>query len=278
MARPQVYYAELNLSGGKIIMRLQDEVQMGMYSWNIPRHTSTDYELHIFAQGTGMLQLDHSTHSVPEGHAVIIGPNTPHSSKSLPGNTVHFYLHFQAEGAYLQNFLRSLIQGCRVFPVEDITILLARQLLKTLCGIDTFRQELLEALLPPIMIQTLQCLGLTPERTITGAVNEEQERRNKIDTFFQSDLPYGNKEERLAQELGISRRHLARILQKYYGMNFRELMLHKRMGHAAWMLSRTDNPVTNIAEALDYTSVSAFSQAFKSVHGKTPTQYRAEHQ
>ena len=277
MVRPQVYYAELNLSGGKIIMRLQDEVQMGMYGWNTPRHTSTDYELHIFAQGTGMLQLDHSTHSVPEGHAVIIGPNIPHSSKSLPGNTVRFYLHFQAEGAYLQNFLRSLIQGCRVFPVEDITILLAQQLLKTLCGIDTFRQELLEALLPPIMIQTLQCLGLTPERTITGAVNEEQERRNKIEVFFQADLPYGNQEERLSRELGLSRRQLARVLKKYYGMSFREMLLHRRMDHAAWMLRHTNDPVAKIAETMNYTSLSAFSQAFKSVHGKTPTQYRAEY-
>ena len=120
MTRPQAYYAELNLSGGKIIMRLQDEAQKYIHNWNIPRHTSKDYELHIFEEGTAMLQLDHSVYSVSKGHAVIIEPNVSHSSETPPGNTVHFFVHFQAEGAYLQNSLHSLMQNCKVFPVEAL--------------------------------------------------------------------------------------------------------------------------------------------------------------
>lgn len=277
MARPPVYYAELNLNGGKLIMRLQDEVQKGMHGWNIARHTSTDYELHVFAEGTGMLQLEHSVHPVPKGHAVIIGPNTPHSSKSLPGNTVHFYLHFQAKGDRLLKLLHNAVADFRVFPVEESTIVLIRQLLEILCGESTYRQELLESLLPPIMLKSLENLGLLPERTMANAVNEDLERKNRIEVFFQSDMPYGDDEDRLAAFLGVSRRQLVRIMQKNYGMTFREMLLQRKMDHAAWMLRHTEDSVTAIAERLNYTSLSAFSQAFRTVHGKTPRQYRAEH-
>lgn len=277
MARPPVYYAELKLNGGKLIMRLQEEVREGMYGWNIARHTSTDYELHIFAEGAAMLHLEHSIHSVPQGHAVIIGPNTSHSSKSLPGDTVHFYLNFRAEGDRLLKLLHTAVKDFQVFPVEESTIVLIRQLLEILCGESAYRQELLEALLPPIMLKSLENLGLMSERTTANAINEDQERKNRIEVFFQSDMPYGDDEDRLAAFLGVSRRQLARIMQKYYGMTFREMLLQRRMDHAAWILRHTEDSVTAIAERLNYTSLSAFSQAFRAVHGKTPRQYRAEH-
>lgn len=276
MGRPQVYYAELDLSGGKIIMRLQDEVQAGMHGWNIVRHTSADYELHFIVEGNAALHLDHSSHNVPQGYAVIIAPNIPHSSTSHSDSMIRFYFNFQAEGKHLQEYLQKIVRSCTVFPVENSTIVLIRKLLETLLGDTPYRQELLESLLSPIMITTLENIGIHPNNTRANTINEDQERRNKIETFFQADLPYGNQEERLSQELGLSKRQLARVLQRYYGMNFREMLLRRRMEHAAWMLRNTDNPVAKIAETLNYTSVSAFSQAFRSVYEKTPTQYRKE--
>ena len=129
-----------------------------------------------------------------------------------------------------------------------------------------------------VMLRALSDAGIQAGGNAAEVLDEDQERKNIIETFFQPDMPYGMKEEQLAQALGISRRQLTRVLQKYYGMPFRELMLHKRMEHAAWMLCNSKNSIAKIAEYLGYTSLSAFSQAFKSVHGKTPTQYRAEHQ
>lgn len=277
MARPQVYYAELTLRGGKIIMRMQDELHYGVSAWNIVRHTSPDYELHIIARGSAVLYPDGSEHPVPEQHAVIIAPNIPHYSQSHPGAMTHFYFNFQVEGDRLQKHFQAAVKDCAVFPVDDDTVALLDQQLQILFGDNVFRQELLETLLPHIMVKVIESSGIQFDSTSSTPINQEQERRNIIETYFQANMPYGKTEARLAQELKISRRHLPRILQKYYGMNFRELMLSKRMDHAAWMLRNTEDTINSISERLNYTSLSAFSQAFRTIYGKTPREYRSEH-
>ena len=277
MGRPRVYYAELNLSGGRIIMRLQDELRRGMNWWSPHRHASVDYELHILAEGHSVLHLNNSDHPVTEGQGVLIPPQAIHFSETYSKVMKHLYIHFQVKGQSLKDTMRSAVGDCRIFPVEESTIVMVRQLLQTLCSDEFYRQELLESLLRCVMLRALSDAGVHVGGIVTEVLDEDQERKNIIDVYFQPDMPYGNKEERLARELGISRRQLARVLQKYYGMNFRELMLHKRMEHAAWMLSRTNDPVAKIAETMNYTSVSAFSQAFRAIYEKTPTQYRKEH-
>jgi len=278
MGRPEAYYAELNLRGGRIIMRMRDELLLyGVSSWNLVRHTSADYEIHMIVKGDALLHLDSSDYPVPEQHAIIIAPDLPHSSKSRPGIMTHFYFNFQVEGARLQKHFQSAVKDCTVFHIDEDTIILIEQLLHILSGNSIYRQELIETILPPIMVKALESLGIRYDSASSTPINQEQERRNKIETFFQADMPYGKSEDRLARELGISRRHLARVLQKYYGMNFRELMLSRRMDHAAWMLRNTEDTVTSISERLNYTSLSAFSQAFRAIYGKTPRQYRMEY-
>ena len=139
MGRPQVYYAELNLNGGKIIMRMQDEVRLSMKYWSPYRHSSIDYELHVLAEGTAALHLEHTAHTVTAGQAVLIPPQTIHFSDSYSDDMLHLYVHFQVKGQSLQELLCSAVGVHHIFPVKESTILLVRQLLQTLCDSEFYR-------------------------------------------------------------------------------------------------------------------------------------------
>jgi len=59
--------------------------------------------------------------------------------------------------------------------------------------------------------------------------------------------------------------------------NFSEFLNHYRINETIQLLSETDDPITSIGMDVGYTSLSSFYKAFKTTHGVTPKQYRAQH-
>ena len=98
-----------------------------------------------------------------------------------------------------------------------------------------------------------------------------------IDDFFSlrytEDLHIGD----LAAQIGVTPRHLARIIRRNYGCTFRQRLLEIRLYYAREYLSTTQLPISQIAIRCGFTAESAFSAAFRKSTGCTPTQYRNQH-
>lgn len=68
-----------------------------------------------------------------------------------------------------------------------------------------------------------------------------------------------------------------RAINRHLGYrNFSEFLSHYRIQETAKLLTESDEPITKIALTVGYTSLSSFYTAFKSIHGMTPKQYRAQ--
>ena len=80
--------------------------------------------------------------------------------------------------------------------------------------------------------------------------------------------------ERKVLSKHISVSALKQCFKGVYGTAIYTYMRNYRMDLAASMLIQTDEPVTVIAGKVGYTNSSKFSEAFKSVKGKTPLEYR----
>jgi AraC-like DNA-binding protein len=81
--------------------------------------------------------------------------------------------------------------------------------------------------------------------------------------------------EDLAREVGLAPRSLARRFADETGMTWRAALRRMRLLRAIEELAAGDTPVTRIAHAVGYTSLSAFNAAFQELTGRTPTDYRA---
>ncbi|MEU4558641.1 AraC family transcriptional regulator [Actinoplanes sp. NPDC023936] len=81
--------------------------------------------------------------------------------------------------------------------------------------------------------------------------------------------------ERIAELVGLAPRSLARRFSDETRMTWREVLRRMRVLRAVEELAAGDTPVTRIAFAVGYTSLSAFNAAFRQLTGRTPTEYRA---
>ena len=79
----------------------------------------------------------------------------------------------------------------------------------------------------------------------------------------------------LAAEVGLVPRSLARRFEAEVGMTWRATLRRMRILQAVERLAAGDTPVTTIAHAVGYGSLSAFNAAFRELTGTTPSDYRA---
>lgn len=77
----------------------------------------------------------------------------------------------------------------------------------------------------------------------------------------------------IAQEVGISRVHLYRKLKEITDQTSQEFVRNIRLAKAAEMLKQKKYSIAELSEAVGYNSPSAFSTAFKSLYGVSPTDY-----
>ena len=78
----------------------------------------------------------------------------------------------------------------------------------------------------------------------------------------------------VAEKVYVSQWHLSKLLNRYTGKSFFDLLCEMRMEHAAEMLKDPSMKIYTVAEAVGYSDVANFSRSFKKVMGKTPGEYR----
>jgi len=79
----------------------------------------------------------------------------------------------------------------------------------------------------------------------------------------------------LADELGVTSRHLRRVFKKEVGISPIEFWQTRRLLLAKGMMTDTQLPATRVAEASGFKSLRRFNAAFKSRYRLSPTQVRA---
>lgn len=80
--------------------------------------------------------------------------------------------------------------------------------------------------------------------------------------------------EQIADELGISRNHLAREFKRWNNLSISDYLESLRMEQAIPLLFSTNQPISEISVACGYTDVNYFCRVFKKNFNNSPGQYR----
>ncbi len=80
--------------------------------------------------------------------------------------------------------------------------------------------------------------------------------------------------EKLADLSGYTPYYLSRRFKQEVGMTPKEYFRKVKIDYAAYLLSATNDNISDISEALHYCSHTHFSEDFKMIMGCTPTEYR----
>lgn len=107
----------------------------------------------------------------------------------------------------------------------------------------------------------------------TGEKRFHQEFVVTVLNYVESHYKNGTLSE-LAELMGYDVYWLSREIKKRTGKTYKELLQTKRMNQAAYLLSNTRIPVTEIMEKVGYDNSSYFFRKFKERYGVSPKEYR----
>jgi len=79
----------------------------------------------------------------------------------------------------------------------------------------------------------------------------------------------------LAKRSGLPPARFARLIKRIFRITPRQLITQTRLAAAAQLLTESDRSVADLALACGFHDHSAFTRAFRSAIGQTPTQFRA---
>jgi len=112
---------------------------------------------------------------------------------------------------------------------------------------------------------------MSQSRHGVGPLTEEMRRLLRVEIFKDTCTA-----DMVAGLYAVSRRTLTRHL-KAEGRTFRQVANAVRCEVACTLLAETDLPLSQIAEVLNYSEISAFSRAFRRWSGQPPSVWRSNH-
>ena len=101
-----------------------------------------------------------------------------------------------------------------------------------------------------------------------------QEKLEKIVQFIKENYTSDLSREGLAAAVGLNPNYMSTLFKKYTGYKINDYINKLRIEDAAAKLSKRDEKIIEIAFAVGFESLTTFNRVFKSVIGKTPTEYR----
>ena len=113
-----------------------------------------------------------------------------------------------------------------------------------------------------------------PVQIYRGGLGSARLRKIKefVDAKMEDDLSL----DEMAQSVGLSTAHFARMFRKSTGQTPHQFVLRQRLERARVMLRAADSRVLDVAVACGFKTQQHFAQVFRDVWGVSPTEYRQD--
>lgn len=243
-------------------------------TWHVTPHYHDHFELCFVAEGRGWFALDTVLYPVREGDLFLTKPQEVHHGAARGESPFRlYYLGFHlAAMRSLETAFYSLT-GSRVVRDQDAIIHKSYQtLLRELEATEPFHAEMIQGLLLQLLVATLRAYGRSSgaeavSTTLTSAI------RRVLDALH---ARIGARIEigALAQLAHLSRAQFDREFKRQLGVPpgayVRDLCLER----AKYLLREDDQSISEVADALEFSSLHTFSIFFKRHTGRSPRAFQ----
>lgn len=267
---------DMRIGGKGILARIDRRQEEVRAVWDGISHNHARYEFHVILDGCAKLDVEGKEVVLSQNQAMVIAPGQYHCPVATDQALDRFALTFSVEEGPLLQALQTVVPTWKIYPVTEEILLICRDIFAECAAAGNFGRDMLQCHLTRLLICNFRLLGLWPmihDREKPRSVSLA-DGTDVIDSWFSTHMRSGEGAEDLAARLYLSRRHLNRLLQEHYGMNFREKMNRTRLNQAVWLLRYTDLPVCAVAEEVGYSNPSSIYHNFRENFGMTPEQYR----
>ena len=248
------------------------------------QHRHPGFELHYIQSGESKVACCGVSHILTSGMIILIPPGTYHDVVITADNTtricISFDIHKKGNNTnhiYQDFFDKNAPAITNIENKEPEYILQKIGKLLESNQDDPYQNDKLSALCSSLLLELIPYFtGTSANNPITQLTEEPEDRNYKIDSFLGTNFMHNNAKSRMASDLYISPRQLQRVIQKNYGMSYRQKLAETRVQIAIDLLTNSDTPIHKISEILGYSCSANFSVFIKRMTGKTPSQIRKE--
>ncbi|XVQ14114.1 AraC family transcriptional regulator [Spirillospora sp. CA-255316] len=228
-----------------------------------PWHRHDLHQLEYAFEGIVQIQTMAARYRVPSRQAVWIPAGVAHQASFEKARTVSVFFD--------PAMVRDAAGRVRVLPVEpvfrEMVIYSSRWPIGRRAGTpvaDSFFEALADLVLERLDHEQPYFLPASTDPLITAVM------------LYTDDNLASVTLEDVCRAVTVSERTLRRRFHAATGMTWRQYLLHSRLLHAMTLLTRDGSTVLGVATAVGFDSASAFSRAFQSYTGQTPTAFRRE--
>jgi len=271
-------------------MRFTDSTRRGKarceIGWNWRPAPLPDYDLWYVVSGRGRMQIGNRSYDIRKGSCFVVHPgDEPHAEQDLEDRLTVIYIHFNMEdvsglpsGTNIDAKLRTGTGSEELLPERvvyldetyDFEMLLHRTLeclyRKQLWAADEF-----DCLMKQIFISLYRFRQKAGSPSSLSKKQTQAVLRviHRIHEGAWHRFPH----EELARLVSLSPAYLSKIFKTYTGVSLKEYMTRIRLERAMHLLTETSMNVSQVSDALGYSSIYLFSKQFKRHYGAPPSSY-----
>ncbi len=249
-------------------------------------HSHKNFELNFIAAGTGRRIVGDNISGFEKGDLVLMGPDLPHCWELFPSEkenssfciVTHFSedimnsdFFMMPELEEVRDLLRQSERGLR-FKVEDhnqVQETLERMI--ELEGLEYYI-EMLKVFNLLLQIEEREKLSNPIDKAVVFSKNLE--KINKVYEYVFQNIQEGIRLQEAAALLHMAPSSFCRFFKKKTNLTFMEYVKRVRVGMAAKLLAESDRQITQICFESGYNNLANFNHYFKSIMGRTPSEYR----
>lgn len=161
------------------------------------------------------------------------------------------YLHFQAKG---------------ILPIQNLIENMLWNLIDKKPGTNTINQITMG-----LIFMNLSVFAESMAQSQTG--NYEQDLIFRILKYIEAHYKSGTLTD-ISAEIKLPPYYVSRLLKKYTGQTFKELLQQQKLQQAVYLLSQTTLSVDDIIDAVGYNNSSYFYRIFREKYRCSPKEYR----
>ncbi|MBH1941970.1 helix-turn-helix transcriptional regulator [Mobilitalea sibirica] len=252
-------------------------IEQSSYHWHY------DYELILVLKGSLSLKLWPDSCVMKEGDIVLVNSKVVHGLSETNENNICLIMQLKQElfedrkdkNQNYQFYLNSVTDIVKpMVPYETFTRTAAEIGLQYYENSLTnyFRiQALLYTLVADIFQYTQYDIRQYADKNTTV---EEADTLLRIIEYVEQNYYEDSITDSLCRYIGMSEKTLYRFLKSHTNLTLKELVISIKLEKTLHMLSKTDKPISVIAQECGFGTDKTFYRIFKNAFGMTPTEYR----
>lgn len=244
-------------------------------------HEQTCNEITIVYGGKGIFAVNGVEEEIGDGQIHFCFSNDYHIIKSVPNHSLQFFCigfnindNFQLLDIF--NKVKHLIKTNKSHIIDDVYNLHEKcKILLSEFYFDNnteLSKNLIKTILNELILLTLK-MFLNMSNSYTVQINDHLILATNISNFIKRNIYSKNLSQNLSDTLNYSYSHMSHIFSKIMGITIKDYIASLRMEKAKSLLQSGDT-VTMVSNKLNYSSVHAFSRAYKKHFGSLPSGHK----